>query len=251
MRWLIDLLRVGRLRSPQPDPMNEVDGDLLRQDPAYVPPSAYLPPDDHSAGVRKMVEPARASTKAKGAIGATVGAIIAAVFAVEGGFVDHPNDPGGATNFGVTERVARKHGFDSDMRELPREKAFEIYRKDYIERPGFMPLVEIDPAVAEEVIDTAVNMGPVRPSRYFQRAVNEVCGSSLAVDGRIGPATVSVWRNCRFALGAPACVRVLDSLDRQQEAEYDRLVRVNPRLKVFRRGWQNHRIGNVDRKRCQ
>lgn len=183
--------------------------------------------------------------------------IIAAVFAVEGGFVDDPADPGGATNHGVTEEVARRHGFDGDMRDLPRSCtvagevcAESIYRRDYIERPGYLPLVEIDPVVAEEVIDTAVNMGPPRPSRWFQAAVNATCNTRLAVDGRIGALTVIAWRDCRANLGPPACVQMLDRMDAAQEAEYDRLVRVNPRLRRFRRGWQNHRIGNVDRARC-
>lgn len=188
--------------------------------------------------------------KAKGGIAGAVALIIGAVFAVEGGYVDHPNDPGGATNMGITERVARDNGFTGDMRDLSRETAFEIYQRQYIEAPGYLPLVEIDPAVAEEVIDTAVNMGPARPSRYFQRAVNEVCNTRLKVDGKIGPMTVKAWADCRANLGKRSCVAMLDSLDRQQEAEYDRLVRVNPRLRVFRRGWQNHRIGNVSRKRC-
>jgi lysozyme family protein len=187
----------------------------------------------------------------KGAgVGAAIGAIIAAVFALEGGFVDHPNDPGGATNHGITERVARQNGYSGDMRNLTRSDAFAIYERQYIRAPGFMPLVEIDPVVAEEVIDTAVNMGPPRPSRFFQRAINEVCGTALTVDGKIGPVTVQAWQDCRANLGPAGCVRMLDSLDRQQRAEYDRLIRVNPRLRVFHRGWINHRIGNVDRGRC-
>ncbi|UPT53065.1 glycosyl hydrolase [Synechococcus phage Yong-M3-232] len=192
----------------------------------------------------------RVVTSKRAGIGTAVAAIIAAVFAVEGGFVDHKDDPGGATNMGITERVARQHGYSGDMRDLTRDKAFAIYERDYIERPGYLPLITIDKAVAEEVIDTAVNMGPARPSRYFQRAVNEVCNTTLTIDGRIGPITVKAWADCRANLGPKACVRMLDSLDRQQEAEYDRLVRVNPRLRVFYRGWINHRIGNVDRSRC-
>lgn len=188
---------------------------------------------------------------------ASIGLIIAAVFAVEGGYVNDPADPGGATNYGVTEAVARDHGYTGDMRDFPKTCEVEgevcaesIYREDYIDKPGFTPLVYIDPAVGEEVIDTAVNMGPSRPSRYFQRALNEVCGTFVAVDGKIGPSTVGNWLICRLERGPPACVAMLDALDRMQEAEYDRLVRVNPRLKRFRKGWQNHRIGNVDRAEC-
>lgn len=190
-------------------------------------------------------------------IAGAVALIIGAVFAVEGGYVHHRNDPGGATNHGITEQVARKHGYTGRMQDLKRTCtvagevcAESIYRKDYIEKPGFLPLVAIDPVVAEEVIDTAVNMGPPRPSRWFQLSLNQTCGTSLAIDGRIGPQTVGAWRDCRANLGPRACVAMVGLLDRFQEAEYDRLVRVNPRLRVFRKGWQNNRIGNVDTRRC-
>lgn len=192
----------------------------------------------------------KAGTAAGATFASAVALILTAVFAAEGGFVDHPNDPGGATNHGITERVARNHGWRGTMRDLPKEFADGIYRKDYIDKPGFTPLVMIDPVVAEEVIDTAVNMGPARPSRYFQQSVNYACNTTLAIDGKLGPQSINAWADCRDYLGARVCVRMLDRLDYYQEQEYDRLVRRNPRLSSFRRGWQNHRIGNVDRKRC-
>jgi lysozyme family protein len=186
----------------------------------------------------------------KGSFAVAVAAIIAAVVALEGGFVDHPSDPGGATNWGITETVARQNGFTGDMRNLTKAQAKDIYRRQYIERPGFLPLVAIDAAVAEEVIDTGVNMGPARPTRFFRRAVNEVCGTALPIAPNMDAVTVKAWGDCRANLGARSCVAMLDSLDGQQRAEYDRLVRVNPRLRVFYRGWINHRIGNVKRSRC-
>lgn len=189
-------------------------------------------------------------TPKRAGVGAAVATIIAAVLAVEGGYVNHPNDPGGATNWGITERVARQCGYTGDMRSLPKEVAFACYQRNYIERPGFLPLVEIDAAVAEEVIDTGVNMGPARPTRFFRQAVNEVCRTRLPITGTMDAVTVKAWGDCRANLGAGSCVAMLNSLDRQQRAEYDRLVRVNPRLKVFYKGWTNHRIGNVKRSRC-
>ena len=189
-------------------------------------------------------------TPKRAGVSATVALIIAAVFALEGGYVDHPNDPGGKTNWGITERVARANGFSGDMRDLTQAEAFTIYEREYIRKPGFLPLVEIDPAVAEEVIDTGVNMGPARPTRFFRRAVNEVCNTRLPITPRMDDVTVKAWSDCRANLGPRSCVRMLDSLDRQQRAEYDRLVRVNPSLRVFYRGWLNHRIGNVRRSRC-
>jgi len=205
--------------------------------------------------IEPMEQPKKGGKVAIGA--AVVSTILAAVFAVEGGYVNHPSDPGGETNHGITKQVAREAGFKGSMRDLQRYCASEtdicaesILRVRYVEKPGFMPLVFIDPAVAEEVIDTSVNMGPRRPSQYFQRSVNKVCNTNLAIDGRIGPRSVTAWSDCRANLGPKSCVRMLDALDGYQEAEYDRLVRVNPSLKKFRKGWQNHRIGNVNRKRC-
>ena len=49
----------------------------------------------------------------------------------EGEYVDHPRDPGGATRWGVTERVAREYGYASDMKVFPVETAKAIYRKQY------------------------------------------------------------------------------------------------------------------------
>jgi hypothetical protein len=221
------------------------------------------------------------NTKKIGIIGA-VAAILAAVFALEGGYVNHPNDPGGETNHGVTVAVARQAGYTGRMIELKRncdypivlpedmkhlvselerreaaidrdgnEKcAAQILFEGYIEKPGYMPLIIIDYPVAKEVIDTAVNMGPARSSRFFKRAVNEVCNTNLPINSNIDNVTVKAWKDCRVILGSRACVSMLNSLDRQQKAEYDRLITVNPRLRVFYRGWINHRIGNVNRNLC-
>lgn len=223
-------------------------------------------------------QPPRIGGKGKAGIAlglaGAVALILANVFDLEGGYVDHPNDPGGATNHGITEQVARDHGYQGDMRDLQRNCpaqlealvasrisgdgqaqvqevcADAILFESYIAAPRFLDLIAIDPAVAEEVIDTGVNMGPARPSRFFQRAVNRVCNTTLDDDGRIGPITLRAWSDCRANLGPRSCVAMLDDLDRQQANEYDRLIRRNPRLRVFRRGWMNHRIGNVSRTFC-
>lgn len=178
-------------------------------------------------------------------------AMISSVIAVEGGYVDHPNDPGGKTNMGITEQVARRNGYTGPMRQLPREVAENIYYRQYLVAPGYAPLIPIDAAVTEELFDTTVNMGAPRPSRWFQLSINSLCGTQLSVDGRIGPGTIAAFGSCQARLGATRlCVAMLDSLDGRQREEYGRLVRVNPRLSVFYRGWVAHRVGNVDRRKC-
>lgn len=100
----------------------------------------------------------------------------------EGGYVNHPNDPGGATNWGITERVARQHGYTGDMRNLPVATAKEIYRKDY-----WQPVRadELPAAVRYAVFDGAVNSGVRQSARWLQRAVG------VTDDGAIGPMTLA------------------------------------------------------------
>lgn len=194
---------------------------------------------------------AKPVSPAKKSAAATIAIILASIFAVEGGYVNDFRDPGGETNYGITKQVAREHGYSGPMRSLPKDKAGEIYVETYIKKPGFMPLVEIEPAVAEELVDTGVNMGPARPSRWFQQSLNEVCASGIAVDGKVGTGTISAYRSCQLRMGGRSlCIRVLDRLDAKQSVEYDRLVRNNPTLNRFLRGWKNNRVGNVPRDSC-
>ena len=88
-----------------------------------------------------------------------IAAMIDEVIAREGGYSNHPADRGGPTNFGITQGVARENGYGGDMRALPGSVAEMIYRRLYWEKPGFAFVAELAPAVAEELFDTAVNMG--------------------------------------------------------------------------------------------
>ncbi len=194
----------------------------------------------------------KVAPKAAGGIAAIALAMIASVIAVEGGYVNHPADPGGETHMGITKAVAVQNGYTGPMRTLPREVAESIYYTRYLVQPGYAALVPIDAAVTAELFDTTVNMGAARPSTWFQQSTNALCGTKLVTDGRVGPGTIAAYRACQGKLGASnLCVATLVNLDRAQAAEYARLVRVNPKLKVFYKGWIAHRVGNVDRGRCK
>src|SRR5687767_10092527 len=86
----------------------------------------------------------------------------------EGGFVDHPADRGGATRYGITEAVARAHGYRGAMRQLPRAEALSIYRRLYWLRPRFDAVAERTPRIAAELFDTGVNMGPAVAATFLQ-----------------------------------------------------------------------------------
>jgi lysozyme family protein len=117
----------------------------------------------------------------------------------EGGYCDHPADRGGPTNFGITQAVARSEGFAGAMRDLPRALAKEIYRRRYWTAPRFDRVDEIAPAIAAELFDTGVNMGPAVAVGILQRTLNafnrrQSDWPDIAVDRRIGPATLNALR---------------------------------------------------------
>ena len=103
----------------------------------------------------------------------------------EGGFVDHPKDPGGATRYGITQRVARKHGYQGDMRDLPLSKAKLIARAAYWDevKADFMPDV-----IRFDLFDGAYNSGPTQATKWLQRA------AAVDDDGSIGPKTLAAVR---------------------------------------------------------
>lgn len=189
------------------------------------------------------------------ALAAAVAMILTGIYKDEGGHVNHPSDPGGETNLGVTIAVARDKGYKGPMKLFPKQCdgpedvcGDRIYFENYMQEPGYLPIILASPAVGEEIVNSAVNFGTPRPSRWVQQSLNEMCpASKLADDGRVGPVTHAAFDRCEAIY---FCVTMLDKLDAKQRAEYDRLVRVNPKLKVFHRGWVNHRIGNVDRAKC-
>jgi lysozyme family protein len=110
---------------------------------------------------------------------------VALVLQHEGGFVNHPRDPGGATNFGITrETLSRSRGRPAsveDVRRLTREEAASIYRSLYWRtvRADELPL-GLDLAV----FDLAVNSGPKRAVTMLQSVLG------VAADGLIGPVTI-------------------------------------------------------------
>lgn len=196
-------------------------------------------------------------------IAAIVGVILGEIYKDEGGYVNSRFDRGGETNLGVTKAVAVEAGWKGTMRTFPKQCettadvcADRIYYENYIERPGYIPFIKAAPAVGEELVNTAVNMGPTRPSKWLQASLNDVCTPKgytvkLAVDGKLGNNTVNAFTTCQTKMGKIRfCHVMLDALDGKQKGMYDAIVRNNPSQKVFYKGWINHRIGNVDRKKC-
>jgi lysozyme family protein len=126
----------------------------------------------------------------------SIDSLIDGVIGREGAFTNNPNDPGGATCWGITERVARANGYAGPMNALPRDTAKEIYFSQYVRKPGFSAIMPLSERIAEEVVDTGVNMGPAVAAMMLQRALNALNGQAkyypdIAVDGDVGPGTIA------------------------------------------------------------
>ena len=166
----------------------------------------------------------------------------------EGGYVHHPADRGGPTCWGVTEAVARAAGYDGPMRRLPRETAAALYRRRYWDAPGFDRVATRAPALAAELFDTGVNMGPAVATGFLQRVLNALNrGASdwpdIAVDGRIGPATLAALGRFLTRREPVAEVVLTRACDALQGERYLRLAERRPANEAFLYGWLANRIG--------
>jgi len=99
----------------------------------------------------------------------------------EGGYVNHPKDPGGETNLGVTKRVYEEFGGTKDMKDLTVEDVAPIYKKGYWDK---MKGDDLPNGLDLCVFDFGVNAGPGRAAKYLQTMIGTVA------DGGIGPNTL-------------------------------------------------------------
>lgn len=125
----------------------------------------------------------------------TVEELAAEIVAREGGFVDDPSDPGGATKHGVTIGTMRRLGIDltgdgkvddADVRLLTAERAQAIFIEHYFQRPGIAALPE---PLHPSVFDMYVNAGG-NAVKVLQHLLRDM-GQDVGADGRIGPQTIT------------------------------------------------------------
>ncbi|SFQ29931.1 Predicted Peptidoglycan domain-containing protein [Roseivivax halotolerans] len=128
------------------------------------------------------------------------------IVAREGGYVNDPDDPGGATKYGVTLHTMRRLGRDldgdgrvgvSDVKALSRAEATEIFLQHYFHAPGIANLPE---PLQASVFDMQVNAGS-NAIKILQRLLCEM-GWRVAVDGALGPETCGAAREAHDQAGA-------------------------------------------------
>jgi lysozyme family protein len=160
------------------------------------------------------------------------------ILAREGGFVNDPKDPGGATNYGISFRFLSSVHPDiadidgdgdvdiDDILALSPENARTFYKQWFYDRMGIDKYV---PTLGAAVLDTGVNMGRSRAGKLLQRALNK-CGENLIVDGIVGQKTLN-------AVDKIDTYNLLRAFLLERIIEYSRLCRNNNKLRRFFYGW--------------
>ncbi len=164
----------------------------------------------------------------------------------EGGFVNDPVDPGGATNWGMSIRFLINDAGDGDgdgwldgdidhdgdidvddIKNMTVEQARKLYRIHFWDKYDYDKIADF--TVAARAFDMTVNMGPRQTGKIIQRALNEL-GNSLVVDGQIGKNTFATI-NCTDP-------DMLMSEIRQAHAQfYLDLIAAKPHFAKYRKGW--------------
>lgn len=168
------------------------------------------------------------------------------IFLVEGGYFNHPNDPGGETMYGIIKTEARANGYNGAMRDLPREVACEIYLRKYWKNNGLMKIESF--IVGLCIFDFFVNSGS-RGATIAQETVNAIYtnrtgsvqfGKSIdaaglkpiAIDGQMGDKTFEAINK----IPPFVFISIYNVL---QEDKYEDLMRNNGKLRSFDKGWEN------------
>lgn len=161
------------------------------------------------------------------------------ILANEGGMVDNPNDPGGATNHGISLRFMEGSADGDinndgvinkeDIRQLNQGQAAELYRKNFW-APNYYGDIR-NQGLATKIFDVAVNMGSLTANKMLQQACNLANTTAvLKVDGKIGNESLRAINN----LDAQYLVSIVCSLAARH---YILLCENNNKLKIFLRGW--------------
>lgn len=169
------------------------------------------------------------------------------ILRIEGGYVNHPNDRGGATRYGITQATAKQFGHKGSMLELTVGKAKEIYYKGYWQINNLDDIFQTSPAIALEMFEIGVNMSPQRPSIWLQRLLNSFntirggkykYGDDLVIDGLIGWKTIE-----RLAKMDKRQLKIIyNGLNALQNAHYITQAYLKPSQRDFFVGWTTNRI---------
>jgi len=166
---------------------------------------------------------------------------------VEGDYSDDATDRGGKTRFGITERVARAHGYSGDMRLLPFGFARDIYRDSWWNLMRLDQVAGVSEPVARELFDTGVNRGQSVAVIYLQRLLNvfnnnEQWYADITTDGLMGALTIAALRAYLARRGKEGERVLLVMLNALQGNGYVEIAERDKTQERFVYGWAKERV---------
>jgi lysozyme family protein len=174
--------------------------------------------------------------------------LIDELIAREGGYVARAADKGGPTRYGITQAIARAHGYAGDMARLPRDTAVAIYRADYWTAPRLDAVAALAPKVAAELFDTGANMGTGAAASFLRRALNALNRNGadyrdVAAKGAVDDAVIAALKAFLRVRGTGGEAVLVKALDALQGERYLALAETRPADEAFLYGWLANRIG--------
>lgn len=163
----------------------------------------------------------------------------------EGGFVNDPVDPGGATNWGVSIRFLKGAGDGDgdgwldgdidhdgdidvdDIKMMTKAQAIAIYRTHFWDKYDYDKIKDF--TVAARLFDMTVNMGAIQAGKIIQRAANN-SGKNLVVDGKVGPNTFKAINSVDPEL-------LMSEIRLEHAHFYLKLIEQKPHLAKYKKGW--------------
>lgn len=171
---------------------------------------------------------------------ADIDSMLGDVLTREGGYVNNPHDPGGPTNFGITQAtlsawLGRPATVD-EVQAMTADTARAIYKQNYYTKPMIDHLPDV---IQPCMLDAAVNSGPSHAVQWLQQVLNDNNYGPLTVDGGLGPKSIAAATTAAAAMG-DGLARALIEKRRQF---LQGLCAANPGEQVFLAGWMNRLDG--------
>ena len=161
--------------------------------------------------------------------------LVGKILEAEGGFVNHPNDTGKATNRGISwatwgrtaKSILGKEPTLGNLKDLTEGEAAQIYKQEYWDK---MNLDSIEDKSLQHIIfDGGVNHGTGTSARMVQKSINAL-GGQVKVDGALGPKTAE-------AVNKLDPEALFNQIKERRYAHYDKIIEEKPDQAIFRNGW--------------
>lgn len=176
--------------------------------------------------------------------------IINSIIEIEGGYVNNPDDKGGPTKYGITLNTLKRYkngATINDVMNLSKADAYSIYEYEYYKKPKINAIYDVSPNIAEEVLDSGINMGTQVAISFLQRALNALnykqsFYEDLVVDGDVGAKTINALIAFKTKRGKEGELVLLKALNCLQGERYISLAEKREENETFVYGWLKNRV---------